>query len=87
MDLVQSLWLVAPEELLSLSGLALLLVAAWGGDKASRLISILAVAALAGAGALVVPALCGGAMGPGTDAFYGQYRADGFSAFAKLDSW
>ena len=84
MDLVRSLWLVAPEELLSLSGLALLLVAAWGGDKASRTISILAVAALAGAGALVVPALCSGAMGPGTDAFFGQYRADGFSAFAKL---
>ena len=88
MDLVQSLWLVAPEELLSLSGLALLLVAAWGGDKASRLISILAVTALAGAGALVAPALCandfGGAMGAGTDAFFGQYRADSFSAFAKL---
>ena len=84
MDLMRSLWLVAPEELLSLSGLALLLVAAWGGDKASRLISILAVAALVGAGALVVPALCSGAMGPGTDAFFGQYRADGFAAFAKL---
>ena len=84
MDLMRSLWLVAPEELLSLSGLALLLVAAWGGDKASRLISILAVAALVAAGALVVPALCSGAMGPGTDAFFGQYRADGFAAFAKL---
>jgi NADH-quinone oxidoreductase subunit N len=29
------------EEVLSISGLVLLLVAAWGGDKASRLISIL----------------------------------------------
>ena len=38
MNLQQSLWLVAPEEVLSLAGLALLLVAAWGGDKASRLI-------------------------------------------------
>ena len=84
MDLMQSLWLVAPEELLSLAGLALLLVAAWGGDKAARLISILSVTALAGAGALVVPALCSGAMGAGTDAFFGQYRADGFAAFAKL---
>ena len=88
MDLVQSLWLVAPEELLSLSGLALLLFAAWGGDKASRLISILAVTALAGAGALVVPVLCaslsGGGMGAETEAFFGQYRADSFAAFAKL---
>jgi len=84
MDLTQSLWLVAPETTLGVAGLILLLVAAWGGDKAARLISILAVAALAAAGALVVPALCSGAMGAGTDAFWGQYRADGFSAFAKL---
>ena len=88
MDFAQSLWLVAPETTLSAVGLILLLVAAWGGDKASRLISILAVTALAGSGALVVPALCaslsGGAIGAGTDAFFGQYRADGFAAFAKL---
>ena len=84
MDLVKSLWLVAPEEVLSLAGLALLLVAAWGGDKASRLISILSVAALVGAGFLVAPALCSGAMGADTEAFGGQYRADAFASFAKL---
>ena len=84
MDLVQSLWLVLPEEVLSLAGLALLLVAAWGGDKASRLISILCVAALTAAAFMVAPALCSGAAGAGTDAFGGQYRADAFASFAKL---
>ena len=84
MDLVQSLWLVLPEEVLSLAGLALLLVAAWGGDKASRLISILCVAALTAAAFLVAPALCSGAAGAGTEAFGGQYRADAFASFAKL---
>ena len=84
MDLSHSLRLVAPETLLSVAGLLLLLVAAWAGDKASRLISILAVAALVAAAFLVAPALCGGAMGPETDAFLGQYRADAFASFAKL---
>ena len=84
MDLVQSLWLVAPEEVLSLSGLVLLLVAAWGGDKASRTISILCVAALTAAAFFVAPALCSGAAGAGTEAFGGQYRADAFASFAKL---
>lgn len=84
MDWSHSLRLIAPEETLSIAGLILLLVAAWCGDKASRLISILAVAALVGAAVLVAPALCGGAMGHETSAFFGQYRADAFSAFAKI---
>ena len=84
MDLVQSLWLTLPESVLSLSGLALLLVAAWGGDKASRTSSILCVAALVAAAFLVAPALCSGAAGAGTEAFGGQYRADAFASFAKL---
>jgi len=84
MDLQHSLWLIAPEELLSVVGLALLLVAAWGGDKSARVVSILSVAALTAAGFLVAPALCGGAAGAGTDAFGGQYRGDAFAAFAKL---
>ena len=84
MDWSHSLRLVAPEELLSIAGLILLLVAAWSGDKASRLISILAVAALAACAFLVAPILCSGAAGPDTVAFHGQYRADAFSAFAKL---
>jgi NADH-quinone oxidoreductase subunit N len=84
MDWSQSLRLIAPEETLSIAGLVLLLVAAWAGDKASRLISILAVAALIGATFLVVPALCSGAMGPDTSAFLGQMRADAFASYAKI---
>lgn len=84
MDWVQSLRLIAPEETLSIAGLILLLVAAWGGDKASRLISILAVASLVAAGALAAPALCGGAMGPDATAFFGQIHADAFASFAKI---
>ena len=80
MEFQASLALVAPELVLSLSGLALLLAAAWGGDKASRLISILAVAALVGAGFLAAPALCNGASGPDTLAFGGQVKVDAFAA-------
>ncbi|QDK32737.1 NADH-quinone oxidoreductase subunit NuoN [Sphingomonas sp. IC081] len=84
MDWSQSLRLIAPEETLSIASLVLLLVAAWGGDKASKLISVLAVAALVAAGVLVAPALCGGAMGTETFAFYGQFKADAFASFAKV---
>ena len=84
MDWGHSLRLVAPEELLSISGLVLLLVAAWAGDKAARAISIASVAVLVACAFLVAPVLCAGAMGPETEAFFGQYRADAFSSFAKL---
>ena len=84
MDWSASLRLVASEELLSIAGLVLLLVAAWSGDKASRMITWLSVAALAGAAVLVAPALCSGAMGADTEAFMGQYRGDAFASFAKL---
>ena len=84
MDLQHSLWLIAPEEVLSLAGLALLLVAAWGGDRFARGISILSVATLVAAGFLVAPALWSGAAGPDTIAFDGQFTADAFAGFAKL---
>ena len=84
MDWSHSLRLVAPEELLSIAGLVLLLVAAWAGDKASRAISIASVAVLVACGFLVAPALCAAAAGPDTIAFHGQYRADAFASFAKL---
>jgi NADH-quinone oxidoreductase subunit N len=84
MDFAQSLRLIAPEFVLSVGGLLLLLVAAWAGDKASRAISIASVAVLAAAAAFTAPVLCGGAMGPDTQAFFGQIRADAFAAFAKL---
>jgi NADH-quinone oxidoreductase subunit N len=84
MDLSTSLALIAPEILLSLGGLALLLVAAWVGDKASSAISIAACVILGAAFFLVAPAVCAGAMGPDTVAFGGQFRADAFAGFAKL---
>lgn len=84
MDWSQSLRLIAPEELLAVTGLVLLLVSAWASDKFSRVISIAAVAALVAAAFMVAPALCNGAMGPDTVAFFDQFRADAFASFAKL---
>jgi len=84
MDWAHSLKLIAAEELLSVASLVLLLVAAWAGDKASRAISIAAVAVLAGCAFIAAPALCSGATGPDTVAFAGQYRADAFAAFIKI---
>jgi NADH-quinone oxidoreductase subunit N len=84
MDYSHSLTLILPEILLSVSGLVLLLVAAWAGDKASRAISIAACVVLAACFFLVVPAVCGGAMGPDTVAFGGQFAADAFAGLAKL---
>ncbi|WP_324743108.1 NADH-quinone oxidoreductase subunit NuoN [Tsuneonella sp. CC-YZS046] len=84
MDFQASLALIVTEIVLSVSGLVLLLAAAWFGDKASRAISIAAVAALAACAFLTAPALCGGALGADTVAFAGQFRADAFAAFAKI---
>jgi NADH-quinone oxidoreductase subunit N len=80
MDFATSLALVSPELILSFSSLALLLLAAWRSDD-GRLVSILAVAALVGAGAFAVQAFCAG-----TDAlaFDGLFRNDAFSNFAKV---
>ncbi|MGN6499168.1 MAG: NADH-quinone oxidoreductase subunit NuoN [Tsuneonella sp.] len=79
-----SLGLISAELLLSVSGLALLLAAAWLGDRYARAISVVAVGALVGAAFLTAPALFAGAMGPDTTAFDGQFHADAFAAFAKL---
>jgi NADH-quinone oxidoreductase subunit N len=79
MNLATNLLLTLPEIILSLGALVLLLAAAWGGQAATRLISWTAVAVLAGAGI----ALCGPASS-GAVAFDGLYRADAFSAFAKV---
>ena len=84
MSLVTSLQLTAAESLLSVSGLLLLLVAAWWGDRSARFITGACVLVLAGAAALTAPALCGGVMGAQASAFYGQISADSFAAFAKL---
>ena len=84
MDFAASLALIAPEIVLSVSGLVLLLVAAWAGDRAATAISVAGCLVLAACFALVAPAVCAGASGPDTIAFYGQFRADAFAGFAKL---
>ena len=84
MDFSHSLSLILPEILLSVSGLVLLLVAAWAGDKASRAITIAACVALAACFFLVAPGVCAGVMGPDTVAFGGQFTADAFAGLAKL---
>lgn len=78
------LQLASPEILLSVSGLVLLLIAGWSGDKAARLVSILAVAALTGAGALAFNFLTGAGFSEGADAFSGLYRMDRFASLAKV---
>jgi len=84
MDIARSLSLIVPEILLSVSGLLLLLVAGWAGDKASRLVTILACIVLAACFVITAPSVCGGATGPGTVAFGGLFTADAFAGFAKL---
>ncbi len=84
MDFLHSLLAVSAEELISTSVLALLLVAAWGGDKASRAISIAAFAVLVGAAVLALPALCGSVGGQASAAFGGHIKLDAFAAYAKL---
>ena len=74
-----SLALTLPEILLSLSSLALLMVAAFFGDRVSKAITWLAVATLAGA-AVLVP----GILGPTGTAFEGLFIADNFAAFSKI---
>jgi len=83
MDFAPSFALVLPELLLSFSGLVLLLVAAWAGDKAGRQIAIAAAAALFVAGLLIVPGLHFGTDGPETLAFGGLFKVDSFALFAK----
>ncbi|TVV75177.1 NADH-quinone oxidoreductase subunit NuoN [Sphingomonas solaris] len=74
-----SLLLTLPELILSVGSLALLMVAAFVGDSATRAVTW-ASAALLGVAALAAlfPANGGGL------AFDGLYHADAFSAFAKL---
>ncbi len=80
MDLSASLALVRPELILSFSSLALLLIAAWR-DEAGRMVSVLSVAALVGAGAYSAHYFYAGIA---ADAFDGLYRADAFGSFAKI---
>jgi NADH-quinone oxidoreductase subunit N len=79
MDYAANLVMTLPELVLTVGALALMMIAAWGGQESTRLVSWTAVAVLIGALiALGGPASSGGA------AFYGLYRADAFAAFAKV---
>lgn len=83
MDFAHSFALIAPELLLTGAGLVLLLVAAWGGDKAARPVAIAAAAALFAAGFLLVPGLHFGTDGPATLAFGGLLKIDSFAFYVK----
>ncbi|MFM5885503.1 MAG: NADH-quinone oxidoreductase subunit N, partial [Novosphingobium sp.] len=81
MDWSQSLRLVAPEELLSVTGLVLLLGAAWSkGARDARAVTWLSVLALFVAGVMVAPSLCAGLRGAAASAFDGLYSGDAFAA-------
>ncbi len=84
MSIISSLYLVAPEVILSIGSMILLLVCAWGGAKSARIVSILAVATLFAASAVALDFLLNPSFADGGDAFFGQYRLDKFSSLTKL---
>lgn len=84
MNIVTSLYFSAPEIGLSLVGLALLMVCAFAGDKAGRVVTILAVTALFGAFAYTLDLFTNPAFELGGDAWGGTYRLDAFGSFAKM---
>jgi len=75
----RSLLLTLPELILSAASLILLMIAAFAGDRSARLVTWLAIAALAVA-ALFVP----GVRDLGGVGFDGLFIADSFAAFAKI---
>lgn len=78
MSYSMQLMMVLPELVLGLGAILLMLVAAWGGQASTKLVSWASIAVLLGAGiALAGPASAGG------EAFGGLYRPDMFAAFAK----
>ena len=79
MSMTASLALTAPEIILSVGGLVLLMVAAYAGDRSTRFVTW-AASALFGLAALSLT----GAAGSGGNAFDGLYSADAFSSFAKI---
>ncbi len=85
MDWMQSLRLTAPEILLSISGLVLLLGAAWGKTRRdARAVNWLSVLVLVAASVMTAPTLLGGVSGEAALAFDRLFSADAFAAFAKL---
>jgi NADH-quinone oxidoreductase subunit N len=79
MSMTASLALTAPEIILSLGGLVLLMVAAFAGDRSTRFVTW-AASGLFGIAALSLT----GIAGSGGNAFDGLYSADAFSSFAKI---
>jgi NADH-quinone oxidoreductase subunit N len=79
MSITASLALTLPELILSLGALALLMVAAFGGDGMTRAIGWGAVALFAAAGFSLT-----GSAGNGGPGFDGLYVADSFGSFAKI---
>ena len=71
--------LILPEEIVSLAALALMMAAAWAGDRSAPLLTWLAVLSLAAA-AVFLP----GIRDAGGSAFGGLFVADRFAAFAKI---
>ncbi|MCP5383921.1 MAG: NADH-quinone oxidoreductase subunit NuoN [Sphingomonadaceae bacterium] len=84
MSYASSFYFTLPEIILSVSGLILLMVAAFAGKPSARLVTILAVTALFGAGIFTAHLLCDPAFELGGDAFSGVYRMDAFGGFAKI---
>jgi NADH-quinone oxidoreductase subunit N len=77
--LAHDLFIVLPEEVLALSGIVLMLVAAWAGERAGKVATWLAVLALVAA-AFLLP----GIGDAGDTAFSGMFAGDSFAAFAKV---
>src|SRR3954466_12096750 len=77
--MLDSLHLTLPELILSTAALVLLMIPAYAGDRSARLVTWLAVAALAGA-AIAIP----GYWGPPRSGFGGLFVSDGFASFAKV---
>ena len=83
LDFPSSFALVIPELILTGTGLVLLLVAAWVGDKSARAVAIVAAAALFAAGLFTIPGLHFGVDGPDTYAFGTLMKIDSFALFSK----
>ena len=85
MDWAESFRLTAPEALLSLSGLILLVSSAWGQtQRDARAVTWLSVLVLTIAALMTAPTLCQGISGEAALAFGGLFAADAFATFAKL---
>lgn len=84
MDYGLSFQLAAPEIILSVAALVLLMVSAWGGTRSARAVSVLSVAALVAASFVSWNFLFNEAFEFGADAFGGLYRLDKFASFSKL---